>query len=82
VKVRFEKIGYPLYCDAGPCDGDMRIDLSIRLYLSPEEYARYEGSESLRITLDQAVAQRLDGAGPKAPASGHPAGTGKGDHGI
>lgn len=29
----------------------MRIDLTIRLYLSPEEYARYEGSESLQITL-------------------------------
>ena len=51
MKTRFGKIGYPLYCDAGPYAGDMRIDLTIRLYLSPEEYARYEGSESLQITL-------------------------------
>jgi hypothetical protein len=53
VKIRFGKVGYPLYCDAGPCEGDMRIDLTIRLYLSPEEYARYEGSESLQITLQE-----------------------------
>jgi hypothetical protein len=53
VKVRFDKIGYPLYCDAGPCEGDMRIDLNMRLYLTPEEHARYEGSESLQITLKE-----------------------------
>ena len=53
MKVRFGKIGYPLYCDAGPYAGDMRIDLTIRLYLTPEEYARYEGSESLQITLSE-----------------------------
>ena len=53
VKIRFDKVGYPLYCDAGPYEGDMRIDLNIRLYLSPEEYARYEGSESLQITLQE-----------------------------
>jgi hypothetical protein len=51
VKIRFGKVGYPLYCDAGPYEGEMRIDLNIKLYLSPEEYARYEGSESLQITL-------------------------------
>jgi hypothetical protein len=51
VKTWFDKIGYPLYCDAGPSEGDMRVDLTIRLYLSPQEYARYEGPESLRITL-------------------------------
>ena len=33
MKARFGKIGYPLYCDAGPYAGDMRIDLTIRLYL-------------------------------------------------
>ena len=53
MKVRFGKIGYPLYCDAGPYEGDMRIDLNIRLYLSPEEYARYEGTESLQMTLTE-----------------------------
>jgi len=53
VKVRFDKIGYPLYCDAGPCEGDMRIDLNMRLYLTPGEYARYEGSESLQITVKE-----------------------------
>ena len=51
MKTRFDEIGYPLYCDAGPHEGDTRIDLTIRLYLSPQEYARYEGPESLRITL-------------------------------
>ena len=51
VKVGFGKIGYPLYCDAGPYAGQMCIDLTIRLYLTPEEYATYEGSESLQITL-------------------------------
>ncbi len=53
MKARFGKIGYPLFCDAGPYAGDVRIDLTIRLYLSPEEYARYEGTESLQITLTE-----------------------------
>ena len=37
MKTRFDKIGYPLYCDAGPHEGDMRVDLAIRLYLSPQD---------------------------------------------
>ncbi len=53
MKIRFGKVGYPLYRDAGPYEGQMRVDLSIRPYLSPEEYARYEGSESLQITLHE-----------------------------
>jgi hypothetical protein len=53
VKIRFDKVGYPLYCDAGPYEGDTRIDLSIRLYLSAEEYAAYGGSESLQVTLKE-----------------------------
>ena len=65
MKARFDKIGYPLYCDAGPYAGDMRIDLTIRLYLSPEEYARYEGSESLQITLSES-----GGGGSTAESSG------------
>ena len=65
MKARFDKIGYPLYCDAGPYAGDMRIDLTIRLYLSPEEYARYEGSESLQITLSDS-----GGGGSTAEPSG------------
>jgi hypothetical protein len=69
VKIRFDKVGYPLYCDAGPCEGDMRIDLNIRLYLSPEEYARYEGSESLRITLQENGDGR-PGTGSTAEPSG------------
>jgi hypothetical protein len=56
VKTRFDKIGYPLYCDAGAHEGDIRIDLTLRLYLSSEEYGRYEGPESLRITLGEPVA--------------------------
>ena len=66
MKARFGKIGYPLYCDAGPYAGDMRIDLTIRLYLSPEEYARYEGTESLQITLS--------GGGTAEPSGELPAG--------
>ena len=61
MKIRFDKVGYPLYCDAGPYEGDMRIDLNIRLYLSPEEYARYAGSESLQITLQET---ETDASGP------------------
>jgi hypothetical protein len=53
VRARSGKVGYPLYCDAGPYEGDMRIDLNIRLYLSPEECARYEGPGSLQITLQE-----------------------------
>jgi hypothetical protein len=63
VKTRFDKIGYPLYCDVGPHEGHMRVDLAISLYLSPQEYASYEGPESLRITLGEPA--RADGtAGP------------------
>ncbi len=70
MKARFGKIGYPLYCDAGPYAGDMRIDLTIRLYLSPEEYARYEGTERLQITLSES-----GGGGSTAEPSGElPAG--------
>ena len=53
MKIRFDKVGYPLYCDAGPHEGDTRIDLGIRLYLSAEEYAAYGGSGSLQITLKE-----------------------------
>jgi hypothetical protein len=53
VKIRFDKVGGPLYCDAGPCEGDTRIDLIIRLYLSAEEYAAYGGSGSLQVTLKE-----------------------------
>ena len=56
MKTRFDKASYPLYCDAGPHEGDMRVDLTLRLYLSPQEYARYEGPESLRVTLGEPVA--------------------------
>jgi hypothetical protein len=34
VKVTFISIGAPLYCDAGPQQGDTRIDLTDKLYLS------------------------------------------------
>jgi hypothetical protein len=71
VKIRFDKAGYPLYCDAGPYEGDMRIDLTIRLYLSPEEYAGYEGSESLQITLQENGDGR-SGTGNTAEPSGEP----------
>ncbi len=68
MKIRFDKVGYPLYCDAGPYEGDMRIDLNIRLYLSPEEYARYEGSESLQITLQENGDGRLGTGNTAEPA--------------
>jgi hypothetical protein len=57
MKTRFDEIGYPLYCDTGQHEGDTRIDLRIRLYLSPQEYARYQGTGSLRITLGQPAAE-------------------------
>jgi hypothetical protein len=74
VKVRFDRIGYPLYCDAGPYEGDMRIDLSIRLYLSPEEYARYEGSESLQITLSDSGGGSLRAGSIAEPSGELPSG--------
>ncbi len=61
MKTRFDAIGYPLYCDAGPHEGDTRVDLTIRLYLSPQEYASYQGTESLRITLAEPGAAGGDG---------------------
>ena len=73
MKTRFDKIGYPLYCDAGPHEGDMRVDLTIRLYLSPQEYARYEGPESLRITLGEPVASARPAAPLNLPGTGRPA---------
>ena len=76
MKTRFDKAGFPVYCDAGPYEGDMRVDLMLRVYLSPQEYARYEGPESLHITLGEPVADsgaaepssepRAGGAGPAA----------------
>ena len=67
MKTRFDKIGCPLYCDAGPDEGSMRIDLQVRLYLSPQEHARYEGAESLRVTLKEDEAGCLPAAGPDGP---------------
>jgi hypothetical protein len=74
VKVRFDKIGYPLYCDVGPCEGDMRIELTIILYLSQEEHARYEGSESLQVTLGESGGGRLPAGGTTGPSGELPAG--------
>ena len=51
MKASFGKASQPLYSDAGPCTGDVRTGLTIRLYLSQEEHARYDGPGSLRITL-------------------------------
>ena len=53
MKIRFDNVGGPLYCDAGPFEGDTRIDLTVSLYLSAEEYAAYGGSGSLQVTLKQ-----------------------------
>ena len=69
VKIKFIRIGYPLYCDVGPHEGDMRVDLTIRLYLSPQEHARYEGSGSLHITLGERGGEPL-AAGSTAESSG------------
>jgi hypothetical protein len=74
MKVRFDKIGYPLYCDAGPHEGDLRIDLVIRLYLSPDEYASYAGSESLQITLSQSRDGCLQTGNTAGPSGELPAG--------
>ena len=74
MKVRFDKIGYPLYCDAGPYEGDLRIDLVVRLYLSPEEFASYEGSESLQITLSPGRDGCLQTGNTAGPSGELPAG--------
>lgn len=69
MKVKFIRIGWPLYCDIGPNAGDMLIDLTVRLYLSPEEYARYAGPESLQVSLNDNSNGCLP-AGTKAPDAG------------
>jgi hypothetical protein len=74
VKIRFGKIGYPLYCDTGLYEGDMRIDLTITLYLSPEEYTRYDGSESLQITLKENGGGNLRAGNTAEPSGELPAG--------
>jgi len=68
VKIKFIRIGCPLYCDIGPHEGDMQIDLTIKLYLSPDEYARYAGSESLQITLSENGNGRLPLRGTAEPS--------------
>ena len=78
MKTRFDEIGYPLYCDAGPHEGDTRIDLSIRVYLSPQEYARYQGPESLRITLAEPGAA----GGTAEPSTERPAGDRRPDRAL
>ena len=74
MKTRFDKAGYPLYCDAGPHEGDMRVDLTIRVYLSPQEYARYEGPESLRVTLGEPATEPVAAGGTAEPSRERPAG--------
>ena len=58
MKVRFGKIGYPLYCDAGPYAGQMRIDLTIRLYLTPRGVRQVRG---LRKPADNTQRERRRG---------------------
>lgn len=78
MKTRFDEIGYPLYCDAGPHEGDMRIDLTISLYLSAQEYARYQGPESLQITLGEPGAA----GGTAEPPTKRPAGDARPDRAL
>jgi hypothetical protein len=73
VKTRFDEIGYPLYCDAGPHEGDMRVGLTLRLYLSPQEYARYHGPESLQITLGEPGSEPVAAGGAAEPSGERPA---------
>ena len=74
MKTRFDKAGYPLYCDAGPHEGDMRVDLTLRLYLSPQEYARYQGPESLHVTLGEPASGPVAAGGTAEPSRERPAG--------
>jgi hypothetical protein len=75
MKVMFDKVSYPLYCDAGLYEGSTRMDLEIRLYLSAEECARYGGTGSLRVTLkEDAPGTRLPPAA-QPPAEGGTGGT-------
>ena len=73
MKTRFDKIGYPLYCDAGPHEGHVRVDLAISLYLSPQEYAGYEGPESLRIALGEPGSEPAGAGGTAGPPGDRPA---------
>ena len=68
MKVRLGRIGCPLYCDIGPNASDMLIDLTIRLFLSPEEYARYKGTEGLQITLNENRAGRSPASNTTEPS--------------
>ncbi|MHB1596733.1 MAG: hypothetical protein ACYCU3_21465 [Streptosporangiaceae bacterium] len=72
MKTRFDKIGYPLYCDAGPHEGHVRVDLAVSLYLSPQEYAGYEGPESLRITLGEPGSESARAGGTAEPPGVRP----------
>jgi hypothetical protein len=70
MKVRFGKVSYPLYCDTGPCEGDMRVDLEVTLYLPADEYARYRGAESLRVTLKEDAGAGACDARPSGGTAG------------
>jgi hypothetical protein len=74
VKVSFDKICHPLYCDIGPHAGDMLIGLKISLYLSPEEYATYQGTNSLRITLGESEGTPLQAGNTAEPSGELPVG--------
>ena len=51
----------------------MRIDLTISLYLSPQEYASYEGPESLHITLGEPGSEPAGAGGTAEPSRDRPA---------
>lgn len=53
MKTEFGKSSGPVYCDAGPHAGSMRVDFLARVYLTADEYARYGGTESLTVTLKE-----------------------------
>ena len=75
MKVSFDSVGHPLYCDIGPNAGDMLIGLKISLYLSQEEYARYEGAKSLQITLSESGREPLQAGNTVEPSGALSKGT-------
>ena len=53
MKTWFDELGYPLYCDAGPHEGDTRVDRRSGCTCRRRSTPGTRGPESLRITLGE-----------------------------
>lgn len=75
MKMTVDKSSGPVYCDTGPHAGSTRVDLQVRVYMSPEEHARYGGALSLRMTLEDDP--HADGSQPAPVHRAAPKGAGQ-----